>query len=162
MTTTPTAPAHIAVDRSAIACAPRTVKLRLQAGDGLDGSGFRRLTVVGPERDQTRAGLQPDQPGAGGGNADRATEVEAEENNIWVSQSSEDSGQPWQNTIGEPDPQSFKKISKPSDVVIVGMRRSFGSVAVGVGCQEDLAAACDGFGFGDRGANVVQAEFLAR
>ena len=79
-----------------------------------------------------------------------------------MSQSSEDSGQPWQNTIGEPDAQSFRKISKPSDVVIVGMARSFASVAVGIGGQKDLAAVSDGFGFGDRGANVVQAEFLAR
>ena len=81
-----------------------------------------------------------------------------------MSQSSEDSGQPWQNTIGEPDPQSFKKISKPSDVVIVGMWRSFASVAVGVGCRKDLAAcrycltAGSGSGDGPASRSMVQAE----
>src|SRR5271154_1994213 len=42
-------------------------------------------------------------------------------NSIWVSQSSAESGQPWLNTMGCPEPQSLKKISVPSFVVIVGM-----------------------------------------
>jgi hypothetical protein len=41
-----------------------------------------------------------------------------------VSQSSADSGQPCENTIGEPLPQSLKKIVTPSLVVIVSMRAS--------------------------------------
>lgn len=41
-------------------------------------------------------------------------------------------------------------------------RAACGSVAVGVRSEEYLAAASDRFGFGDRGADVVQPEFLAR
>ncbi len=44
-------------------------------------------------------------------------------NSICASQSSEESGQPWWNTMGCASfgPQSLKKISVPSRVVMVGM-----------------------------------------
>jgi hypothetical protein len=42
-------------------------------------------------------------------------------NIIWESQSSDDKGHPWLKTMGCPDPQSLKKISVPSVVVIVAM-----------------------------------------
>src|SRR6478735_5053208 len=45
-------------------------------------------------------------------------------NSSWLSQSSADNGQPWLKTIGCPSPQSLKKISVPSLVVIVPMVRT--------------------------------------
>jgi hypothetical protein len=53
----------------------------------------------------------------------RARNPRSTKNIIWASQSSLDNGQPWLKAIGCPEPQSLKKISTPSFVVMVPMVR---------------------------------------